>query len=75
VVSTLACIASLSEAEGREHLQRELAHVVPDQAKRGEDKWQVAIRLYSPAQSIRNSAIKSWNERPTWIKLSAVHKS
>jgi AbiV family abortive infection protein len=62
-----------AEAEGREHLQRELARVAPGGAERGEDKWQVAIRLYSPAQSIRNSAIKSWNERPTWIKLSAVH--
>ena len=62
-----------AEAEGREHLQRELARVAPDRAERGGDKWQVAIRLYSPSQSIRNSAIKSWNERPTWIKLSAVH--
>ena len=62
-----------AEAEGREHLQRELARVTPDRAERGEDKWQVAIRLYSPSQSVRNSAIKSWNERPTWIKLSAVH--
>jgi AbiV family abortive infection protein len=62
-----------AEAEGREHLQGELARAVPDRADRGEDKWQVAIRLYSPAQSIRSRAIKSWNERPTWIKLSAVH--
>jgi AbiV family abortive infection protein len=62
-----------AEAEGRVHLQRELARVAPDGSGRGEDKWQVGIRLYSPAQSIRNSAIKSWNERPTWIKLSAVH--
>ena len=59
--------------EGREHLQRELGRAAPDRTARGDDKWQVAIRLYSPAQSIRNSAIKSWNERPTWIKLSAVH--
>jgi AbiV family abortive infection protein len=62
-----------AEAHGREHLQRELARVIPDRADRGEDKWQVAIRLYSPAQSIRSRAIKSWNDRPTWIKLSAVH--
>jgi AbiV family abortive infection protein len=62
-----------AEAEGREHLQRELARVAPDRALRGEDKWQVAIRLYSPSQSIRSSAVRSWNERPTWIKLSAVH--
>src|SRR5262249_28220817 len=60
------------EAEGREHLQRELARVASDRTECGEDKWQVAIRLYSPAQSIRNSAIKSWNARPTWIKLSSV---
>jgi AbiV family abortive infection protein len=62
-----------AETEGREHLQRELDRAAPDHAERGEDKWQVAIRLYSPSQSVRNSAIKSWNERPTWIKLSAVH--
>jgi AbiV family abortive infection protein len=62
-----------AEAEGRAHLQRELARVAPDRATRGEDKWQVAVRLYSPAQSIRSSAIKSWNDRPTWIKLSSVH--
>jgi AbiV family abortive infection protein len=61
-----------SEAEGREHLQRELARLAPHRTERGEDKWQVVVRLYSPAQSIRNSAIKSWNERPTWIKLSMV---
>src|SRR5262249_634470 len=62
-----------AEAEGREHLQRELARGAPDRKEPGQDKWQVAIRLYSPAQSVRSSAIKSWNERPTWIKLSAVH--
>lgn len=62
-----------AEAQGREHLQRELARTASDRADRGEDKWQIAIRLYSPAQSIRNRAIQSWNERPTWIKLSAVH--
>ena len=47
--------------------------MTPDRVDRGEDKWQVAIRLYSPGQSIRSRAIKSWNDRPTWIKLSAVH--
>lgn len=62
-----------AEAAGREHLQRELARVVPDPADLGEPKWQVAIRLYSPAQSIRNRAIKSWNGRPVWIKLAAVN--
>jgi hypothetical protein len=62
-----------AETEGREHLQRELARIAPDRSERGDDKWQIAICLYSPAQSIRNSAIKLWNERPTWIKLSAVH--
>lgn len=62
-----------AEAEGRAHLQRELVRVGPDRATRGEDKWRVAIRLYSSAQSIRSAAIKSWNDRPTWIKLSPVH--
>jgi AbiV family abortive infection protein len=62
-----------AEAEGREHLQRELGRVSPARSKRGEDRWQVAIRLYSPAQSIRNSAIKVWNAWSSWIKLSAVH--
>jgi AbiV family abortive infection protein len=62
-----------AEAQGREYLQHELARAARDQEDRGDDKWQVAIRLYSPAQSIRSRAIKSWNERPTWIKLSAVH--
>lgn len=62
-----------AEAQGREHLQRELARAAPDRSDRGEDKWQVVIRLCSPAQSIRSRAIKSWNEQPTWIKLSAVH--
>jgi hypothetical protein len=36
-------------------------------------RTQVVIPLCSPAQSIRSRAIKSWNERPTWIKLFAVH--
>ena len=62
-----------AEAEGREHLQDELARATPDRTERGEDKWQIAIRLYSPSQSVRNSAIRSWNQRPTWIKLYAVH--
>jgi AbiV family abortive infection protein len=61
-----------SEAEGRAHLQRELARTAPEEDL-GEPKWQIAIRLYSPGQSIRSRAIKSWNERPTWIKLSTVN--
>jgi len=63
-----------AEAQGREHLQRELVRPVRGLAERGEDRWQVAIRLYSTAQSIRSAAINSWNQRPTWIKLSAVQK-
>ena len=61
-----------AETQGREHLQLELDRAAPGRADRGEDRWQVAIRLYSPAQSIRNRAIRAWNERPTWIKLSSV---
>jgi hypothetical protein len=61
-----------AEAQCRVHLQRELSRTTPGQFDRGEDKWQIAIRFFSPAQSIRSRAIKSWNERPTWIKLSAV---
>jgi AbiV family abortive infection protein len=61
-----------AEAESREHLQRELARPRTDPAERGKDRRQVVIRLYSTAQSIRNSAIRSWNERPTWIRLAAV---
>jgi AbiV family abortive infection protein len=61
-----------AEAQAREHLQRELARAAPDLVGRGEDRWRVAIRLYSTAQSIRGSAIRSWNQRPTWIKLSPV---
>jgi hypothetical protein len=61
-----------AEMQGREHLRLELARAAPDRADHGEDRWQVAIRLYSPAQSIRSRAIQSWNERPTWIKLSSV---
>lgn len=63
-----------SEAEGRKHLQREFARIAPDGENLGEPKWQVVIRLYSPGQSARSSPIKSWNERPTWIKLSTVNK-
>jgi AbiV family abortive infection protein len=63
-----------SEAEGRAHLQRELARIVPEGEDLGEPKWQVVIRLYSPGQSTRNHAIKSWNDRPTWIKLSTINK-
>jgi AbiV family abortive infection protein len=47
-----------SDTQGRENLQRELSRVIPDV---GEPKWQVAIRLFSPSQSIRNRAIRSWN--------------
>lgn len=61
-----------AETRGREYLQLELDRAAPGRADRGEDRWQVAIRLHSPAQSIRKRAIQSWNERPTWIKLSSV---
>jgi AbiV family abortive infection protein len=61
-----------AEVMGRESLQRELARVVPDWDERGEPKWQVAIRLFSYGQSIRNKAIRSWNSRPTWIRMSPV---
>lgn len=62
-----------AETEGREHLQRELARAASEHSGDGAPRWQVAIRLYSTAQSIRAAAIKSWNDRPTWIKLCAVH--
>jgi hypothetical protein len=62
-----------AETEEREHLQRELARADAEHDGEGEPRWQVAIRLYSPAQSIRSAAIKSWNDRATWIKISAVH--
>jgi hypothetical protein len=61
-----------AEGEAHEHLQCELARAATDPAERGKDRWQVVIRLCSSAQSIRGGAIKSWNERPTWIRLSAV---
>jgi AbiV family abortive infection protein len=61
-----------AEAQGREKLQRELARVVPDGEDRGEEKWQLAIRLHSPSQSIRNRTINAWNTRPTFIRLAPV---
>jgi AbiV family abortive infection protein len=61
-----------ADAEAREHLRRELGRTATDLAERGEDRWQIVIRLCSTAQSIRSDAIKSWNDRPTWIRLSAV---
>jgi hypothetical protein len=61
-----------AEAMGRENLQRELARVVPDWKERGEPKWRVVIRLFSCGESIRKRAIRSWNDRPTWIRMSAV---
>jgi AbiV family abortive infection protein len=61
-----------AEAEGRENLQHELARAVPDPDNRGEKKWQLVFRLHSPSQSIRNSALTSWNGRPTWIRLTPV---
>jgi AbiV family abortive infection protein len=59
-----------AEMQGRESLQRELSRAIPDV---GEPKWQVAIRLFSPSQSIRNRAIRSWNQRPSWIRLFLVN--
>ncbi|WP_316185799.1 MULTISPECIES: AbiV family abortive infection protein [unclassified Bradyrhizobium] len=61
-----------AESEARNYMQREVVHATTDPAERGEDRWKVAVRLYSTAQSIRNSAIGSWNGRPTWIRLSTV---
>jgi AbiV family abortive infection protein len=61
-----------AEAEGRQSLQRELARAVPDPEKRGEPKWQIAVRLHSPSQSIRTRALNAWNARPTWIRLLPV---
>ncbi len=63
-----------SEAAGRAHLQRELARIAPSGEDLGEPKYEVVIRLYSPGQSARSRVIKSWNERPTWIKLATVNK-
>jgi len=64
-----------AEAEGRASLQRELTRAIPDIGNRGDKKWQVVIRLHSPAQSIRNQALNSWNNRPSWIKLAPVGTS
>lgn len=36
------------------------------------NKWKVRIRLYSNSHSVRQKALNHWNERVTWIKLTAV---
>lgn len=35
-------------------------------------KWKVKIRLYTNSHSVRQKALNHWNERVTWIKLTAV---
>lgn len=35
-------------------------------------KWKVRIRLYTNSHSVRQKALNHWNERVTWIKLTAV---
>lgn len=53
-------------------LQRERASAIPEVGDDGEPKWQVSIRLFSPSQSIRNEAIRCWNQRLTWIRIFTV---
>jgi AbiV family abortive infection protein len=61
-----------AELESQELMRRELERVVPGRDAPGDEKWQIRIRLHSPSQSIRNSAIGVWNAQATWIKLGAV---
>lgn len=35
-------------------------------------KWKVRIRLHTNSHSVRQKALNHWNERVTWIKLTAV---
>ena len=35
-------------------------------------KWKVRIRLYTNSHSVRQKALNHWNERVTWINLTAV---
>ncbi len=35
-------------------------------------KWKLRIRLYTNSHSIRQKALNYWNERVSWIKLTAV---
>jgi AbiV family abortive infection protein len=62
-----------AEMQGRDNLQRELARTIPDVRDGVAPKWKVAIRLFSPSQSIRNRAIRSWNQQPSWIRLFTVN--
>jgi len=68
-----------AEAQGREHLQRELARAAPDRPDRGEDKWQVVIRLCSPAQSIRSrdsaTARRRLRRCRAFVRLAHCHHS
>jgi AbiV family abortive infection protein len=36
------------------------------------DKWKLRIRLQTQSHSVRPKALKAWNDKSKWIKLSAV---
>jgi hypothetical protein len=64
-----------AEAANRELAQTELERgrqLISGGTAAVVSKWKVRIRLHTNSHSVRQGALNYWNERVTWIKLTAV---
>jgi AbiV family abortive infection protein len=64
-----------AEEENRALAEAELErgrHLVGGVTRGSVTKWRVRIRLYTNSHSVRQKPLNYWNERVTWIKLTAV---
>lgn len=62
-----------AEADGLAAAQAEIerSRTLPVSAA-SKDKWKIRVRLFTQSHSVRAKALRAWNDKINWIKLSAV---
>jgi AbiV family abortive infection protein len=61
-----------AEAEGRLAVEQELERSRNAPAEKTKDKWHLRVRIICASHSIRPKVLSAFNQKSSWIKLSAV---
>jgi AbiV family abortive infection protein len=68
----LKVLFDTAAAEVRQAAQQELERSKNLPEAKTKDKWKLRVRIVCASHSIRPKVLTVWNERSSWIKLSAV---